>query len=159
MPPVRLSAARVLLAVERGHTTLAAELERARAGLADERDRALLAELTIGVLRWRNALDGILAAYMRRTDDEMAPQVRAVLRLGAYQLRYLDRLPPHAVLHESVESIRALAQSRASGFVNAVLRAMLRDPGKAHLPDAPAADGTRADQIAFLTTTLSKRNS
>jgi len=152
---VRVSAARVLLAVERGHTTLAAELERARAGLADERDRALLAELTIGVLRWRNALDAILAAFRRRTDEEMAPQVRTVLRLGAYQLRYLDRLPPHAVVHESVESIRALGQGRASGFVNAVLRAMLRDSGKPHLPEAPSADAKRTDQVAFLTTTLS----
>lgn len=155
MTPVRLSAARLLLAVERGHTTLAAELERGRAGLTDERDRALLAELAIGVLRWRNALDAILAAFTRRSDEAMAPQVRAVLRLGAYQLRFLDRLPAHAVVHESVESIRALGQGRASGFVNAVLRAMLRDPQKPHLPEAPSPGSSRADQLAFLTSTLS----
>ena len=120
MTPVRLAAARVLLAVERGRTTLAAEVERARTGDLDARDRGLLFELIAGTLRWQAEIDTIITALGRRRLDALDAPVRAVLRLGVFQLRHLDRVPAHAVVHESVEAIRALDHPKAAGFVNAV---------------------------------------
>ena len=73
-----------------------------RAGL-DPRDRALATELVLGTLRWQRRLDWALARVSRRPLDELAPWVRALLRLTAYQLGFLDRIPPWAAVHEAVE--------------------------------------------------------
>ena len=126
MTPARLAAARVLIAVERGRTSLAAEVERARAGVAESRERGLLLEIAAGVLRWQRALDACLTACSKRPISELEPGVRAVLRSAAYQLLHLDRIPAHAVVHEAVNTVRVLGQARAAGFVNAVLRALTR---------------------------------
>lgn len=155
MTPARLAAARVLLAIDRGKTTLSAELERERASVDDGRDRGLLLELTAGTLRWRNELDAWLAACMTRALADIDPAVLTLLRLGAYQLVHLDRIPPHAIVHESVELARALGHTRATGFVNAVLRRLAsRRPAKA-LPRRPKDTDPRDRQIAYLATTLS----
>ena len=155
MTPARLAAARVLLAIDRGRTTLSSELERQRASVEDERDRGLLLELAAGTLRWRNELDAWLAACMTRPLGEIDAAVLTLLRVGAYQLVHLDRIPPHAVVHESVELARALGHTRATGFVNAVLRRLAsRRPPKA-LPQRPKDTDPRGRQIAYLATTLS----
>jgi 16S rRNA (cytosine967-C5)-methyltransferase len=151
----RLAALRVLTAVERGQTTLPEELDRFREGLADPRDRGLLLELTAGVLRWRNALDAAVAAASHRPLADLTPEVRAILRLGAYQLRHLDRVPAHAVVHQAVELTRAIRQPQASGFVNGVLRGLLRRGDALGLPPKPGPGGSRADQVAYLAVTLS----
>ncbi len=69
MTSARLAAARVLLGVERGRTTLSLELERQRGELEEDRDRALLFELVAGTLRWRNELDALLAAVHHAAAD------------------------------------------------------------------------------------------
>lgn len=152
----RLAAARILVALERGRTTLSRELEEDRSDLKDPRDRGLLLEIVAGVLRWQAALDACLATRSNRPMDALAPEVRAVLRAGAYQLLYLDRLPPHAVVHESVEVVRQLKHSRAAGFVNAVLRGLLRggDPRTA-LPAKPTDAADRDAALDYLSITLS----
>ena len=122
--------------------------------MRDERDRALLVELTAGTLRWRAALDARLARSSRRPLGELSPGVRATLRLAAYQLAHLDRIPPHAAINESVELVRAIGEPRAAGFVNGVLRALQRAPRLA-LPARPAADGDRGSQLRYLSVTLS----
>src|SRR6185436_15503097 len=94
--PVRVAAAEVLLAIEGRRTTLAAELETARDDLPDPRDRALLIEIASGTLRWQNAIDARLAIASRRAVGSFDVVARAVLRLGAYQLGYLTRVPAHA---------------------------------------------------------------
>jgi 16S rRNA (cytosine967-C5)-methyltransferase len=148
---VRLAAARILLNIEQGRTTLAAELERGRAALADERDRALLFELTAGVLRWRNELDAVIAQAAGRGTDSIDTPVRTVLRLGAYQVRHLSRVPAHAIVHESVETVRALGAARAASFVNAVLRAITRmTPETDPIAFGPPTNATRAEQVAYL---------
>ncbi len=126
MTSVRRVAAEVLLAVGRGRTTLAAEVDRARSPFSDRRDRALLVELTVGTLRWRNALDALIEAASRRPIANIDERALAVLRIGVYQLRYLTRVPAHAVVHESVEAVRTLGAVRAAPFVNAVLRSVTR---------------------------------
>lgn len=155
MTAARLAAARALVRIERGRSTLAAEVDRARAGLADARDRALLLELVGGVERWRLALDAAIARAANRRVGSIDPPVRAVLRLGAYQLRRLDRIPPHAVVHESVETVRALGAPRAAGFVNAVLRTLQRGADAVDLPPRPGPAATEADRVAYLSVTLS----
>jgi 16S rRNA (cytosine967-C5)-methyltransferase len=156
MTLARLAAVRALTAIERGGTTLAAEMERARLVVGGSRDRGLLLEIVAGVLRWRNELDFLIASASSRGVPSLDSDVRAVLRLGAYQLRHLQRVPPHAVLHESVEITRRLGHGRAAGFVNAVLRALTRRRhDSALLPPRPADAGDRATALRYLTITLS----
>jgi 16S rRNA (cytosine967-C5)-methyltransferase len=155
MTTVRTAAARVLDRVEAGRSTLPSAIEREREGLADERDRGLLVELAFGVERWRAALDAVVAGAAGRAVNELDPVVRAVLRLGTYQLLHLDRVPAHAVVHEAVESTRALGRARAAGLVNAVLRSIQRGAGQAAVPAPVGESAPTADQLAYLTTTLS----
>jgi len=151
----RLAATRVLLSVDTGRDTLAASLERERAPLPDVRDRALCGEIATGALRWRNELDALLEASSRRRAAEIDEIPRAVLRLAAYQLRHLDRVPSYAVVHESVECVRALGAPKAAGFVNAVLRQTIRLAHSNVLPSRPATGAPVADQIRYLSVTLS----
>ncbi len=87
-------------------------------------DRALAATLVYGVTERRITLDYQIERLSSRPTGELDLAVRTALRLGLYQLAYLDRIPPHAAVDESV----SLVPRRASGFVNAILRAFTRDP-------------------------------
>ena len=155
MTSARLAAARVLLGVDRGRTTLSLELERQRGEIDEDRDRALLFELVAGTLRWRNELDALLAACTTRRLTGVDAPVLATLRLGAYQLAHLDRIPPHAIVHEAVELARELGRARATGFVNAVLRRLARGRPPQAVPIRPELNASRVNQLAYLTTTLS----
>jgi 16S rRNA (cytosine967-C5)-methyltransferase len=155
MTSVRCAAARALQAVEDGHATLATVLDRERARIADDRDRGLLGEITTGALRWQAELDAVLVHASGRALDAIDPTVRAVLRVGAYQLLHLDRVPAHAVIDEAVESTRTLGHPRAAGFVNAVLRTIQRGPTAKALPPRPAPSAGGPEQRAYLATTLS----
>lgn len=151
---IRLAAAKTLLAVQSGRATLAAELERARRGFPDERDRGLLMELTAGTLRWRGAIDAVLAPFVSRPFSEIHESVLAVLRIGTYELRHLSRMPAHAVVNEAVESVRLLRQGRASGFVNAILRSVQRKRDVLTLPGRPTTTDREA-WLTYLSTSLS----
>ena len=156
MTSPRLAAARALVALERGRNTLTGELERERPDVTDPRDIALLMELTSGVTRWRAALDARLAVHVRRPLDELVPEIRAILRLAAYQLHHLDRIPDHAIVNESVELARSMGQPRAAGFVNAVLRNLIRGRhGKSGLPERPADTQDRDKALDYLSIALS----
>src|SRR5262245_7886090 len=72
----------------------------------DPRDLGLIHELVLGVLRWRGFLDARLSAISRRPIDGLDPPVRESLRIGAYQILFLDRVPPHAAVDGSVELAR-----------------------------------------------------
>jgi 16S rRNA (cytosine967-C5)-methyltransferase len=98
-----------------------------RAGL-DPRDRGLATELALGTLRWQRRLDWTLARASRRPLEELAPWVRALLRLTAYQLAFLDRIPPWAAVHEAVELAKRRRSAGATAFVNGVLRALASEP-------------------------------
>jgi 16S rRNA (cytosine967-C5)-methyltransferase len=155
MTPARLAAVRALVAIGRGATTMAAEMERARRGVDEPRDRALLLETVAGALRWQNRLDYLLERASRRPAADLDAQVRAVLRAGAYQLLHLERVPAHAVVHDSVEIVRTLGHQRAAGFVNAVLRAIARLPRPPSLPEPPRNERDRDAALRYLTITLS----
>jgi 16S rRNA (cytosine967-C5)-methyltransferase len=85
-------------------------------------DRNLVTALVMGTLRWQIALDARLAKLLARPGQRLAEPVALALRLGAFQLLHLDRIPAHAVLNESVELCRAAGHPHAAGMVNAILR-------------------------------------
>lgn len=104
-----------------------------RAGL-DSRDAGLCARLTYGVLQNRMLLDWHLDRFSTVKTGKMEPSVRNSLRLGLYQLLFLDRVPDHAAVNESVALAKELSRNpRVAGLVNAVLRAVER-AGTAALP-------------------------
>jgi 16S rRNA (cytosine967-C5)-methyltransferase len=119
-------------------------LDRAVQGLQDN-DRRLAHEMAAGVLRRQGALDARLAPLVPRGLDRMAPALRDVLRLGAFQLTALDRVPPHAAVDTSVTLAREAAGRRAGGFVNAVLRRLGNAP-ESESPAPPA--GSAAERLA-----------
>ncbi len=104
---------------------LEAELGRRR---LEPRDAALATELVYGTLRWQRYLDWLLGPCARRRLDGLDPRVLAALRMSAYQLTFLDRVPAFAAVNDAVTLARA-AGSGAAAFVNAVLRAFTR-PGR-----------------------------
>jgi 16S rRNA (cytosine967-C5)-methyltransferase len=90
-------------------------------------DRNLTTALVLGVLRWQLHLDALLRPMLQRPDAELHPAALLALRLGMFQLLFLDRVPAHAALNESVEQARANGAAHAVGMVNAVLRRVLRE--------------------------------
>jgi 16S rRNA (cytosine967-C5)-methyltransferase len=116
-------------AVEHGSATLPDALAAVQTTLTDARDRALAAEIVSGTFRWRAALDHALAARTSRTLDTLDPIILGILRLSAYQLLYLDRVPARAVVFDAVALARVAKKQSAAGFVNAVLRKLAAVPG------------------------------
>ena len=93
-------------------------------------DRNLATALVMGVLRWQIALDAELAKLLDRPDQPLPDEVVIALRMGAFQLRHMDRIPAHAALSESVELMRAAGHPKASGLVNAILRKLSAKPAQ-----------------------------
>lgn len=91
-------------------------------------DRGLCHELVMGVLRWQLQLDAVIEHFGRRKIQTLDPPVLLALRLGAYQLRFLSRVPPSAAVNESVNLVGRARLSSARSFVNAVLRSVTRQP-------------------------------
>ena len=100
---------------------------RRLAGLS-QADRNLATALVLGVLRWQIDLDARIQPLLARPEMELAQPIRTALRLGAFQLLHMDRIPAHAALSESVELVRAAGQTHAAGMVNAILRNLTRQP-------------------------------
>jgi 16S rRNA (cytosine967-C5)-methyltransferase len=100
----------------------------------DERDQGLLRELVMGSLRWLRRLDQIIADASHRRFDEIEPALHSPLRIAAYQLFFLDRVPAHAVVHEAVEQAHQLTHRGGASFVNGVLRRIARDPQLGNWP-------------------------
>jgi len=103
-------------------------LENALAGASlSSADRALCQEITYGVVRWQATLDWLIA---RKTNGrEQKSALQNLLRLGLYQIFWLDRIPDHAAVHETVELAKRNGLGAQAGFVNAILRGCLREAG------------------------------
>lgn len=113
----------VLDAVE--HGGFADDLLRAKS--LEPQEANLANELVFGVLRHRGQLDYLISLYSGKT-AKLDKEVRNALRLGIYQIRFLDRIPPHAAVSTSVDLVKRARKASAVGFVNAVLRKVNRDP-------------------------------
>lgn len=115
----------ILLRVESG--SWASDLLRAHSAALDSRDAALASEIVFGVLRYRAQLDFLIEHYAGRS-PKLDLEVRTALRMGIYQLRYLERIPPHAAVGDAVDLVKRARKRSAAGFVNAILRQVDRDP-------------------------------
>lgn len=94
----------------------------------DDRDQGLLREIVFGTLRWLRRIDYVVEAAANRKYSAIEPALHGVLRIAAYQLLFLDRIPSHAAVNEAVEQAHCLSHRGAASFVNAVLRRIAREP-------------------------------
>ena len=103
--------------------------DRLEAALAQARlssvDRHLCQELAYGIVRWQATLDWLIAR--KTAAREQKPVLRNLLRMGLYQIFWLDRIPGHAAVNETVELARQSGFPSQAGFINAVLRNYLRE--------------------------------
>jgi 16S rRNA (cytosine967-C5)-methyltransferase len=113
----------------------------ARRHRLDARDRALATQLAFGAVQRKATLDHLIERLAGRAPSKLDPAVRAALRLGLYQLAFLDRVPAHAAVGESVELAKAQSP-KGAGLVNAVLRRAVAEAPQivAALPDATPAE-------------------
>ncbi len=121
----RLLAFDILMKVESGG--YASDLLLTHSAGLDARDAGLAAEIVFGVLRYRAQLDFLIQHHAGRA-RKLDLAVRVALRMGFYQIRYLERVPPHAAVKDSVELVKRAHKTSAAGFVNALLRQANRDP-------------------------------
>lgn len=128
MSSARQIAYGVLLTVEHGAQSGDA-LDRALAGL-DSREAGLATEIVYGVLRRRAQLQALIARVSSRRPEQMDSHVRIAIEMGAYQMRFLDRVPDHAAVSESVDLVKHAKKNQASALVNAVLRRLPPLPEK-----------------------------
>ena len=139
MTNARKTALRLLLRIERGgaygdrlmDSPLAAELK-------DPRDRSLLRELVAGVERWKLRLDRIIDIYYTKRAKSLSPEIRMALRLGLFQLMFLNKVPARAAVHESVNLASEMQGNGAGGLVNALLRRFTREGEPDEWPSDPA---------------------
>jgi 16S rRNA (cytosine967-C5)-methyltransferase len=117
----------------RAYADLALHAALARSDLAPV-DRALATELVYGTLRWRGRLDHLLGRVLDRDLEKLEPLVASILRVGAYQIVFSERIPASAAIDQSVSCARALGAERASGLVNAVLRRLAHELHALALP-------------------------
>jgi 16S rRNA (cytosine967-C5)-methyltransferase len=153
--PARAAAYKILKAVADDRADLPSAIASARETLDDERDRALAAEIASGVQRWRAALDYVITHFAKRPLDRLDPEIVEILRLSAYQLIYLTRVPASAVVDDGVDMAKRAGKRSASGFVNAVLRSISRGRGRVPLPPRPSDPSDRERALDYLSIALS----
>jgi len=103
--------------------------------LADPRERRLARQLVLGVLQWRDRLDWGLSAFSHHPVSDLPDPVRQILRMAAFQLQWLDRVPARAAVHSAVELTRRHSHDGLIRLVNAVLRRMQREGDTLEYPD------------------------
>lgn len=122
------------------------------------RDRAFATELVYGALTWRRPIDLALDRALERGLDSLAPNVRALLRIGAYQLHWRrEEIPTFAAVHETVEAARQLIGRRKSGLVNGVLRTLDRDRENVFQPPTKHSEVQRLAHATSLPDWIAER--
>ena len=142
MDQTRRLALDILQHVGRQRLTLDQCLEKqaSRIQILGPADRALLHQLVFGVLRWQLRLDSIIHGLTAKSRNKIHPAVLNILRLGLYQILYLDRIPHAAAVNTAVDLARASGNAWATGFINGLLRRAVREEGlldHIQLPDNP----------------------
>jgi 16S rRNA (cytosine967-C5)-methyltransferase len=130
--PARTAAYEALLRVERDRAFTSSVLPAVEEGLS-ESDSGLCHEIVMGTLRRQMLLDAMVAA--KTLGKRLDAEVRVILRMSAYQLLFLDRIPDHAVVNDAVNLTVKARKSSARGLVNAVLRGLSRDSVKLEFAD------------------------
>lgn len=134
----RAAALHVLNHLDGNNQTLDAVLEDTAPMIKDfsRLDRALFNQIVYGVLRWRLRLDAVVSAYADRPLLKITPPILNILRIGMFQILFMDRIPASAAVNTAVNLVRTQKAAQAAGFVNALLRSALRHPDRFSLPDA-----------------------
>jgi len=120
--PARSAAFDILLRVEREDAYASELLHAPQYAKLSSADHALATELVMGVLRWRSLLDSRIAQQSSQRLEKLDLEVLTALRLAAYQLLFLSRVPQRAAVHESVELVKRARKGSAVPFANAVSR-------------------------------------
>ena len=133
----REAAMQALLQMEEneGYSNIVFDKTLRGAGL-DHRESALAATLFYGVLEKRLVLDWLLQPFCKKPLGKLDLPVRETLRMAVYQIYFLDRVPDSAAVNEAVNWVKQHGYARASGFVNGLLRSLLRGRDTRVLPSA-----------------------
>ena len=111
-------------------------------------DHGLATELVMGVLRWRSSLDEEISQASSQAVSKLDLEVLTALRVALYQLRKLDRIPPRAAIHESVELVKRARKRSAAPFVNAVLRKLAAAAPVPHASVSNQENSTSTESLA-----------
>ena len=127
----------ILNALDKGHKTLDNILDDflSKDTLLSRKDRTFVHALVYGVLRWRGRLDWIIDYFSKTRLDKIDPKVLNILRLGLFQIIYLDRIPVSASVNTSVEMVKSVAAPYVVGFSNGLLRHAAREYEHVPFPD------------------------
>lgn len=136
MDKARAAAYRILCQVHQqgayANVALAQELRR---GDFSDIDRRFITELVYGTVKAKGTLEWAIKKYLARPWNKTKPEVQEILRLGAYQIMYMDKVPDSAACNEAVELAKKFANEGAGKFVNGVLRSMVRNSEKRQFPE------------------------
>ena len=144
----RATALRVLVSCRNNGAWADAALKAqiSRDGLSGP-DAALCSRIVYGVMQNRMLLDFYIGAYCTQKPDHLQPPLLEILRIGAYQIIYLDKIPDSAAFNTSVELAKLAKRGQASGLVNAVLRKLSQN--KKALPPVPERDDVQRLSIQY----------
>ena len=126
--PARTAAFDILLRVETQGAYASELLHSARLEKLTPADRGLSTEVVLGVLRWRMRLDDAIRDLSSQKLEKLDPEVLTALRLAAYQIGFLQRVPSHAAVNDSVDLVKRSRKASAAPFVNAILRKLVANP-------------------------------
>src|SRR5512146_259748 len=139
--PARAAAFDILLRIERAQAYATELLNSERTAQLTPPDRALCMEIVMGVMRWRRRLDLGLGEVVTQPLAKLDLEVLTALRLAAYQIGFLQRVPARAAVNESVELVKRARKRSAASLVNAALRKLAANPevlGRVHSPGPKA---------------------
>jgi len=148
MSQARTIAADILTQTQDNRNTLDYLLNRAEVQIQqlNRPDRSLVHALVYGVLRWQRRLDWVID-HLTARNSKMDPMVRTILRMGLFQIQFLNRIPISAAVNTSVELAKKKGRAWASGFINGVLRQAIRQSDQIAWPDP------NKSLVAFIATT------
>ena len=143
-PNARDTALEVLMRVDGANAWSDGSLKRTIAkNKLDSREAALATRLSYGVIQNRMLLDYYISCYCTQKAEKLESVIRNILRIGGYQILFMDKIPHHAAVNEAVEMTRRAGRPKAAGMVNAVLRKFV-----ANWMDMPALPGATADYLS-----------
>ena len=126
--PARTAAFDILLRVETQNAYASELLHSDRLEKLSPADRGLCTEIVLGTLRWRMRLDDAIRDLSSQKLEKLDPEVLTALRLAAYQIGFLQRVPSHAAVNDSVDLVKRSRKASAAPFVNAILRKLVANP-------------------------------
>ena len=115
--------------------------ERDAASTAQSRDARFVRQLVLGCVKWRDRIDWIVDQFSRQSVETLSPTARHILRIGTYQLMWLDRVPSRAAVHSSVELAKRHTHRGVASLVNAVLRRVAEEGDRVRYPDRCSEPG------------------